>query len=124
MPTTNQKLQMSTQDYENMLLGSYVRWCESVTVDAREYQKVIANAKINKWYIAEYAKCETEFNLLTQRYEKSITTEDLKRCYNNCTYKMFYQKPSILIQEIATTPTIDSLKIYGTKNSSLTFNLN
>ncbi|MCV9931731.1 hypothetical protein OIU80_05500 [Flavobacterium sp. LS1R47] len=124
MPTTNQKLQMSTQDYENMLLGSYVRWCESVTVDAREYQKVFANAKINKWYIAEYAKCETEFNLLTQRYEKSITTDDLKRCYNNCTYKMFNQKPSILIQEITTTSTIDSLKFYGTKNSSLTFNLN
>ncbi|MCV9928135.1 hypothetical protein OIU83_10750 [Flavobacterium sp. LS1R49] len=124
MPTTNKKLQMSTEDYENMLLGSYARWCESVTINTREYQKVIANAKINKWYLTEYAKCEAEFNSLTQRYEKLVTAEDFKRCYNNCTYKMFNLRPSALLQEIKKTPTVSSLKIHDVKISSLTFNQN
>ena len=122
--TTAQKLQMTAEDYENMIFGGYARWCESVTINAREFQKVIANSAINKWYLMEYAKCEKEFNNLTDRYGNSITTEDFKRCYNDCTFGMFNIRPTALLQEIKKTRAVSYLKVHGVKIPSLTFNQN
>lgn len=122
--TTAQKLQMTSEDYENMIFGAYARWCESVTINPREFQKVIANSAVNKWYLTEYAKCEKEFNHLTDRYGNSITTEDFKRCYSDCTYIMFNIRPTALLQEIKKTRVVSYLKVRGMKIPSLTFNQN
>lgn len=115
---------MSTQEYEDMLYDSYARWCESVTISMREFQKAIANARINKWYLLEYAKCEAEFVLLTQRYEDSISTEDYQRCYNSCTFKMYSIKPSALLREIRKKWTNGLSKVPDMEKLSLTYNQN
>lgn len=121
--TIAQKLQMTDEDYENMIFGAYARWCESNTINAREFQKVIANSAVNKWYLIEYSKCEIEFHQLTGRYE-NLTVEDYKRCYNDCTYRLFNIRPTALLQEIKKTQCIGSLKIQGLRIPSLTFNQN
>ena len=122
--TTAQKLQMTAEDYENMIFGGYARWCESVTINAREFQKVIANSSINKWYLMEYAKCEKEFNTLTDRYGNSITPADFQRCYADCTYGMFNIRPAALLQKIKKTNVVSYLKVRGVRIPSLTFNQN
>lgn len=124
--TTAQKLQMNAEDYENMIFGSYARWCESVTINAREFQKVLANSAISKWYMTEYTKCELEFEQLTARYEDSETViaEDFKRCYAECTYRMFNIRPMALLQKIKKTNVVSYLKVRGVRIPSLTFNQN
>lgn len=122
--TISQKLKMTSEEYELLIFGAYARWCESVTINPREFQKVIANSAVNKWYLMEYAKCEKEFNSLTDRYGNSITTEDFKRCYNDCTYGMFNIRPTALLQEIKKTRAVSCLKIQGLRIPSLTFNQN
>ncbi len=122
--TTAQKLQLTTEEHEALLFGAYARWCESVTINARQFQQVLANSAINKWYLMEYEKCEKEFNSLTDRYGNSITKEDFERCYNNCTYGMFNIRPTALLQEIKRIPTVSYLKVHGVKIPSLTFNQN
>lgn len=122
--TTAQKLQMTAEDYENMIFGAYARWCESVTINAREFQKVLANSAVNKWYLMEYAKCEEKFATMTQRYDENIPVKDYQTFYNDCTYGMFNIRPTALLQEIKKTRAVSYLKVHGVKIPSLTFNQN
>lgn len=121
--TTAQKLQMTANEYEHMLFSGYARWCESVTINEREFQKTLANSAINKWYLIEYSKCEKEFQQLTGRYN-NLTVADYKRCYNDCTYRMFNIRPTALLQEVKKTQVFGVLKIQGVRIPSLTFNQN
>jgi len=126
MTTINQKLKMSTEEYENLIFGAYARWCESVTTNTHEFQKVLANSAINKWFMLEYGKCEKEFEQLTKRYEESdtIITSDFQRCYAECTYRMFNIRPMVLLNEIKKTDKSNGLKVAGVKIHSLNFNQN
>ena len=122
--TTAQKLQMTAEDYENMIFGAYASWCESVTINAIEFQKVLANSAVNKWYLMEYAKHEAGFHEITDCYVSSCTVHDIQVCYNNCTYQMFNKRPAALLQEIKKTTVVSYLKVHGVKIPSLTFNQN
>lgn len=101
--TINQKLKMTQEEYELFIFGAYARWCETLSgTSDRELQKIMANSGINKWYMTEYAKCEAEFLQLTERYEEcsTITALDFKKCYAECTYRMFNIRPTVLLQII------------------------
>ena len=101
MKATTQKLAMTESEYEMMVFGSYSRWCESVTTNTRDYQSVLANSSINAWYLMELEKCESEFHQLTDRYIGSnITALDFKKCYSQCTFKLFNIRPMALLQQV------------------------
>lgn len=103
--TINKKLQLTPEEYEMLFFDTYFRWCESVTITAREFQKVLANAAINRWYRIEFAKCEAEFEHLTSRYEghETVTSVDFKKCYATCTVQMFNIRPMALLHEAKKT---------------------
>jgi len=124
--TINQKLKMTPEEYEDFIFGAYAKWCESVTINTHEFQKVLANSSINKWFMMEYSKCEKEFEQLTKRYEENetIITEDFKRCYSQCTCHMFNIRPMVLLNEIKKTTNGKCLKVAGIKIHSLNFNQN
>jgi hypothetical protein len=123
---TIKKLNMSPEQYETLLFSNYAEWCESVTINDREFQKVLANASIDKWFMTEYAKCEKEFHLLTNRYKDSdtVSVDDLTECYVDCTVKMLNIRPTALLQEIKKTQAVGYTKVQGMKLTSLTFNQN
>lgn len=124
--TINQKLKMTPEEYELMIFGAYARWCEGVTTNMHEFQKVLANASISKWYMTEYAKCENKFEQLTSRWDENgtIILKDFEKCYNNCTFQMFNIRPMALLQEINKKKSVDSIKFHGVKVETLNFNLN
>lgn len=122
--TINQKLKMTPEEYEEMIFGAYARWCEGVTTNLHEFQKVLANASISKWYMTEYAKCEEGFQKITDCYVDSCTARDMQICYNNCTFQMFNIRPMALLQEINKKKSVDSIKFHGVKVATLNFNLN
>jgi hypothetical protein len=123
---TIKKLDITSHQYEALLLSNYMEWCESVTINDREFQKVLANASVSKWYMIEYSKCEKEFHLLTKRYEDSstVSTDDFKICYADCIDKMLNIRPTALLQEIKKTQAVGSMNVQGVKIPSLTFNQN
>lgn len=101
MKTITQKLNMTAADFEEMTFGFYMRWCESVTTNDSDFQEVLANAGISRWFITELAKLETKFQEMTCRYENSSTviTSDYQKCYNQCTFQMFNIRPMALLEK-------------------------
>lgn len=98
--TTIQKLNITPEDYETMTLSLYLRWCESVSINTRQFQNILANSAINKWFLVELDKCEADFHQLTERYinNPTVCINDLKKCYTNCTFRMFNIRPMALLE--------------------------
>lgn len=119
-------MKMSTEEYELLIFGAYARWCESVTTNLHEFQKVLASSAVNKWFMMEYAKCEKDFEQMTARYtdSDSIIAEDYKRCYAESTYRMFNIRPTVLLAEIKKPTTGAGMKVGGVRIHSLNFNQN
>ena len=100
MKTITQKLNMTQAEFEEMIFGFYFRWCQDVTTNDLDFQAVLANAGINKWFLTELAKLEAKFQEITWRYEDSETviTRDYKLAYNDCTFQMFNIRPMALLE--------------------------
>jgi hypothetical protein len=112
MKTTITKLAMTEFDYEMMIFGFYSRWCESVTDNTRDFQSVLANSSINSWFLMELTKCETEFHQLSNRYTSiDVTALDFKKCYNDCTYRLFSIRPMALLNNVKTTSLIPAYNL-------------
>lgn len=100
--TTLTKLNVSKDTYEFMILDLYYRWCESVTLNNRHFQIVLANSKINSWFLYELKKCENEFKEITDRYilSSTVSSNDYLKCWKNTTYRLFNIRPMPLLEEI------------------------
>lgn len=83
---------------EQFILSFWIFWTENVTLTAREFQKVIANSAINKWFLMELNKEETEFKMLSSRYN-NLTAHDNNGLYARCVYKLMSRFPMSLLQE-------------------------
>ena len=100
--TTLAKLNIDNIQYEEMIFGLYARWCESVTINHKQFQTVLANAMVNKWFILELLKCEEEFHNRTDRYigSPTVSSKDFQNCYNETTYRLFSIKPTALLETL------------------------
>lgn len=124
MKTTAQKLNMTLVEYEEMIFSFYSRWCVDFSINTLHYQQILANTGINLWFLTELRKQEAEFHLLTERYNYSntVTVEDLKRCYNECTFQMFNIRPMALLEEIKKEKVVQfktqGIPVYNPLNSN------
>ncbi|MDQ8012012.1 MAG: hypothetical protein REI96_06170 [Flavobacterium nitrogenifigens] len=101
MKTILQKLAISSEEYETIIGKLYSSWCESVSTTNKEYQQVLINRSINKWFLIELAKCETEFLETIHFYDNSnVTAEDFQRCHLKCISKLFNIRPMALLKNI------------------------
>jgi hypothetical protein len=91
-------LGLTLENYETQYFERYINWCESVVLTLLEYQKVLANAQINKWYNTEFQKCENEFLQIIKEYPSS-NIENKKQCYDQCVVRMFSIFPKPLIDD-------------------------
>jgi hypothetical protein len=95
-----QLLNLKPEHYEEMYLGSMLRWCESQSIEQADIQKLLANSALNAYYNIEYAKCEAEFLKLIIQYAKVkyITLYDRLKLYNDCTNEMFNRHSKPLVE--------------------------
>jgi hypothetical protein len=100
MKTIAQKLNMTPDEFEAITFGFYFRWCQSVTITDQDFQCVLANSGVNRWFMTELAKLEAEFQMLTKRYEGSptVSTKDYRNLYNDTTFHMFNIRPMVLLE--------------------------
>lgn len=120
---TRELLQMEPLLFEMMVFGAYSRWVESVTTNLRDYQAVLANSSVNRWYLMELEKCENEFKSRVKNYN-NLSKEDYRKCYNECTFKMFNVHPKALIEIVKIRKPSFGIIIEGLPIKTLTFNQN
>jgi hypothetical protein len=92
-------LKLTTEEYEAICFDAYFRWCQSVSITEGEFQMVLANASVNRYYNMEYAKCEAEFLQVVANYHNSpnIIIDDIMKAYVKCTCQMFNRRSKVLI---------------------------
>ncbi len=95
-------LKIDLENYETMFFGAYLRWCESVSITPQQTQMVMANASINKYYLMEYSKCETEFLELIALYPNA-DLQAINDLYCDCTINMFNRQSKVLIENAKKT---------------------
>lgn len=94
-----EKLGIEKENYEYMIFCFYARWCEGVTSNTRNYQEVLANSAINRWFLIELSKLEVEFIIISNKYPNA-DPKDLQALYSDCTFDIFKIKPIALLNEI------------------------
>lgn len=135
MTTINEILGITIEEFELERFNAYWKWCEKLTVNIRDTQKILAYPPLSRYYNAEIAKCEKEFLSRIKNYRDSITVtkRDRKKLYDQCT-EIVHQtcRPIPLINEaIRTHPKSTELNINivcvavrGVKLDSITLRLN
>jgi hypothetical protein len=122
--TTIQKLNVTPQVHEDMIFSIYSRWCQSVVTNDKQFQMVLANSSISKWFMVEYAKCEAEFHKLTNPYvgSSTVSTADLRKCHEQCTHQMFNIRPMALLERIKGTGSMtfrsNGMTVFNTLNQN------
>jgi hypothetical protein len=105
MKTTTQE---STEDFlmsqleicktkQDLMLAFWFYWVESVTLTDREFQKVCANSAVNKWFLIELSKYESEFKTLIASYPDTHG-RDKDWLYCKCVSKLMSRFPQALLQ--------------------------
>lgn len=114
MKTTIQKLAITAEQYESLIWDLYSKWCESVSIGTLEYQQVLANAAINRWFLLEHQKCEVEFHKLTDRYVYSnVTAKDMEKCYKDCMFYLLSIRPMALLSQIKKPKTNKGIRVFN-----------
>jgi|SRR3970040_2340221 len=83
---------------EEFTLELYLAWAQTVTMTSREYQQVIANSSVCKWFMSEIAKNQKEYEYLIRNY-RNATPEDRVELYIKCVYPIFSKFPQALLQD-------------------------
>lgn len=82
---------------EDFMFIFWEYWAESVTNSTREFQQVLANASINKWFLIELEKEHQEYTLLSNRYN-DIQDRDKIEFYCKCISKLLSRFPMALLE--------------------------
>lgn len=101
MKTTTQNqiqdyLQISSQEYEEMVQKHYWSWCHKYSTSPRMFQCYFSNAAINKYFMTEWAKNEKEFLAMIDNIPKRA--DRLSYHYNGCIVQVYKNWPSGLLE--------------------------
>jgi hypothetical protein len=84
----------------DFILSLWLHWAESVTITSREFQQVIANASVNKWFLNFIGKEEIEFKTLSARYSELVgQSEEIDKLYVKCVSKVMSRFPQALLEQ-------------------------
>lgn len=135
MYTINQLLGITTEEFELDRFNAFWNWCEKLTTNVRDTQKLINYPPLSRYYNAEIAKCEEEFRKRIYKYHnsKTVTVTDRKRLYEQCTEIVHDTcRPIPLISEAVNSQPVDKelnvsvlcVAVRGVKLDRLTLRLN
>jgi hypothetical protein len=117
------ELQLS-QSCEDFLLAFWFYWVESVTLTDQEFQKVCANAAVNRWFMIELAKEENEYRTLIAQYQ-DVQGRSRDWLYIKCVNKLMSRFPQALLQQAKKRELKPQItKVAGKKIEFKIFNLN
>lgn len=101
MKTTTENLEKifdSSQTVEDFYFELYFAWCESVTNNSQEFQQVLANKAISKWFAIEYSKLIVEYETSIVQYPNATADESFT-FYMSWIFKLFSIRPKSLLAD-------------------------
>lgn len=115
-PTTKNQiidiLQWTSEEYEERLFMSIWNWCQLHGKYPSIIQQLLANAKVNKWFMTEYIKSEIQFIKIADQLPNN--TKQLEAHYKACTAQIMSLYPKPLIDSIYRNRDFSNLLITNT----------
>lgn len=106
-------LQWSTKDYEDYFFRCYWNWC----IQHGEYpsiiQQYLANPSINRWFMREFSKKETDFIKIADVLGNK-RAEKLEVHFRACTQEVIAIYPQGLMDEIKRNRSFSNIIITNT----------
>lgn len=117
MKTTTQNqiqdyLQWSSEEYEDRLLLSIMKWCQHYSQYPSVMQQLLANAQVNKWFMSEYHKCELQFLKIVNVIPPQ--PDQLQAHYKACTARVMVIHPKALLEKIKRNKDFSNLLVTHT----------
>lgn len=81
---------------EDLILAFWCYWVDKFTVNSFEYQKVLANSAVSKWFMMELSNEESVFKEFISLYPDTVG-RDKDWLYCKCISKLVYRFPSALL---------------------------
>lgn len=109
MNAINEILGITADEFEIEYFNAYLKWCETISANIRDAQKLISYPPLFRYYNAEIAKCEEEFRFRIRNYQesKTVTVTDRKRLYERCTALVHQNcRPVPLIEKAISSQTL------------------
>ena len=105
-------LQWSSDEYEDRVFLSILNWCQQYGDYPSVVQQLMANARINRWFLIEYQKLELQFLQITDVVPQK--TEQLRAHYKACTAQIMAVYPKPLIESIKRNRDFSNLLLTNT----------
>lgn len=105
------ELLQESDNYENFVLDFFIYWCENSSTNAREFQQILANSGINKWFLIELEKLENEFEHIARQYPQFHNeAKEMDKLQAKCLLPLMSIFPKALLlnakkRELKTKPT-------------------
>ncbi|RTY93211.1 hypothetical protein EKM01_03690 [Flavobacterium sp. RSP46] len=110
----------ASQTKEDFILSFWMFWAQSVTVNSREFQNVVASTPISNWFMTELKKTENEFRSLISEYPDT-QGKDKDWLYIKCVNKLMSRFPKSLLDQAKKPQTI---KVAGIRIETSILNQN
>lgn len=91
-------LQWSSEEYDDRLFNAIWNWCHLHGQYPSIIQQLLANAKINRWFIKEHQKLEFQFLKMVEAAPNNPIV--LLGYYKGCTAQIFKNWPSALMENL------------------------
>ena len=91
-------LQWSSEEYEDRLLLSIMKWCQHYGQYPSIVQQLLANAQVNQWFMREHHKCELQFLKIVDVVPPKHN--QLQAHYKACTAQVMAIYPKALLEKI------------------------
>ncbi|MDA6068669.1 hypothetical protein NJT12_03460 [Flavobacterium sp. AC] len=84
---------------EDLILAFWFYWVESVVTNSIDFQKVLSNSSVNKWFLVELRKEEIEFKNLIAKSPR-IKGREKDWIYCKCISKLMCRFPKALLESV------------------------
>lgn len=114
-------LGITQQQYEDIVLQLFIKWSQQQCVRCTDWQKLIANSSINKWFLSELQHLENNFKDEIKGYINAthIDRAEFQNIYISCTKPILKLYPKPLIEqarkgkECKTFETYEGVKVFN-----------
>lgn len=96
---THEILKITPEKYEHKVFETYFKWCNVNSSNDDEFQRLIANAAVNGWFLENLAKVEAEFCEEAMPYTGTGSMVDIDTLWLKGVMKLFYYYPKPLLND-------------------------
>lgn len=81
MKSIHELLRMSEAQYDDMRLKYWLNWCEAKAVSVLEWQYMLTDTGLNRWFLEQFDKFEHNFRCKAALQPANISAQQLMHLY-------------------------------------------